>query len=232
MKKGIFIQSRMSSSRLKGKMLKSVNGIPLIEFVYERCRTADADIVAVLTSEHPSDDPLFSYCCEKNIPVFRGPLENVLERYVKASAFFGCKAICRVCGDSPFVDTGFIDRMFEELVQPRHKSKERIDYITLSNCLDGFLSEVFTLDSLLKAYHQTDRADDKEHVTKFIKENKEMFKIKTLNAGLLPADLFETSITVDYAEDLVFINKIISKGLKGFTFSSPDVICKIREVRS
>ena len=116
-KKGILIQSRLSSSRLPKKMLMDIGGYKLVEFVYKRAiLSTQSDMVAIITSTHRSDDELYEFCKAKNIPVFRGSLDNVLERYIEASDFFELDIVVRVCGDSPFVDVDYID---EQLINYR-----------------------------------------------------------------------------------------------------------------
>ena len=145
-KKGIFIQSRMTSSRLPGKMMKPFCGIPLVEYVYRRCLTArDVDVIAVLTSTELSDTILYDYCRKMNIPVFRGDLNNVLHRYIEAANYYHVDYVCRVCGDSPFVDTAMIAPMFHEIAFSSH------DYISLAGCIDGFFSEIVSTSTLKKS---------------------------------------------------------------------------------
>jgi len=152
-KKGILIQSRLSSSRLPKKMLMNLGEFKLVEFVYRRCLLSkESDICAVITSTDSSDDELYNFCIKKDIPIFRGSLNNVLQRYVDASEFFGLDLICRVCGDSPFVDTKYIDEMFADLIN------NNIDYIGFDKdtIIHGLDSEVFKFNILkgLNSYHK------------------------------------------------------------------------------
>ena len=64
--KGIFIQARLSSSRLPNKMFMRLADIPLLEHVFRRCAVSkSADIIAVVTSTDASDDPLYEFCLKK-----------------------------------------------------------------------------------------------------------------------------------------------------------------------
>src|ERR1700690_261368 len=78
----VFIQARMSSSRFPGKVLAPVNGKPMIARVI-RCVAGSfgSDSIVVATSDETSDDPLASYIESLDVKVFRGPLENVFERF-------------------------------------------------------------------------------------------------------------------------------------------------------
>lgn len=218
-KKAVLIQARMSSSRFPGKMLSRLKGEYLIDFVFTRCsKSATADLVAIVTSTEKSDDPLYEHCLRRGFPVFRGSLNNVLERYIEAAKFFNIDFICRVCGDSPFVDYNSIDKMFTVL------TREGIDFVSLSpvDCAPGFISEVVTLKALQKAYANHRSEQDLEHVTLFIRENPGDFKACYLNAGLAMGGKLDLKLTVDYPQDLSVCNKIAEFLDKDF--SSQDVL--------
>ena len=71
----IFVQARMSSSRLPGKVLFDLGGKVVLSWVVDRCLQARfAKQVVVLTSEERSDDSIASYCRAENIEFFRGLL--------------------------------------------------------------------------------------------------------------------------------------------------------------
>lgn len=110
------IQARMSSSRLPGKSLADLDGKPLIQRVWERVRlAARVDPVVVLTSSEPSDDELAAYCEEHGCLVRRGPLDDVMARYLALLEEFPRRWFVRVTGDCPFVDPRFIDLQLEGL---------------------------------------------------------------------------------------------------------------------
>jgi spore coat polysaccharide biosynthesis protein SpsF (cytidylyltransferase family) len=204
-------------------MLMEIGGVPLLEFVVRRCAVSKrADLVAVIISDQPSDDLLHQFCKENDILVFRGSLENVLKRYVQAATFFGLDLVCRVCGDSPFVDVNQIDKIFDHAVA--HGCK----YISLKNVVDGFLSEVIKY-GLLQRINKLDLgADDREHVTLYVRNNPEMFKIHLIDMEM--QEIAERiSLTIDTIEDLQFCNRIASAltnngTAENFNFLSSDVI--------
>src|SRR5574344_61029 len=113
MKKAILIQATLSSTRFPNKVMCELNSYSLIEYIYTRCKqTKIANQVIVITSIDSTDDPLYNLCIQKQISVFRGNLHDVLYRYIDAAEFHKIDVICRVCGDSPFVDIEAIDKMF------------------------------------------------------------------------------------------------------------------------
>lgn len=76
------LQARTSSTRLPGKVLKPLLGEPMILRQIERLRRVrNIDRLMVVTSDRPSDDPL-AVCCEgAGVEVFRGSLDDVLDRF-------------------------------------------------------------------------------------------------------------------------------------------------------
>ena len=77
------IQARMSSSRLPGKSLLKINGVPCVEMVINRVKKSKyINNIWVACSEHLSDDVLSNYLKLLNINIFRGSLNDVLSRYL------------------------------------------------------------------------------------------------------------------------------------------------------
>jgi len=224
-KTGILIQARLSSSRLPNKMLMNVGKYTLLEFVFNRCKTSKlADMVGIITSLDQSDDKLYDFCISNNMPVFRGDLNNVLQRYIHGGDYFNVDIIARVCGDSPFVDINNLDYMFE-IIQ-----KNKLEYIKNTNCLNGFLSEIIDINLLKKVYNIGLSKDDLEHVTKYIQNNIDDFKTKVIDSNLNNDNFKYISLTIDYKNDIILANKII-KYLDNFEFSSNDILLILQKIK-
>jgi len=204
-------------------MLLPLAGIPLIDFVYNHCLTSQrADLVAVVTSESPSDDILHAHCVQQQIPVFRGPLENVLARYLAAANYYTLRSVCRVCGDSPFVAVEMIDRMIEEM----HSNP--YEYAIVENCIDGFMAEFIPVHTLQELASRSLTQAEEEHVTLAIRNNLHRYNALRLdmNQTGLAAKI---SLTIDTAADLEFCNSIAatlmsSSGRPRFHFNSLEIV--------
>src|SRR5687768_15528626 len=108
----VFIQARMSSSRFPGKVLAPVNGIPMISRVIDRVTHAfDRQSLVVATSIEASDDPLVLYVQSLGLNVFRGPLENVFERFRLCLTSNPCDWFFRISADSPFLNSHIFQLM-------------------------------------------------------------------------------------------------------------------------
>lgn len=221
MRKTVLIQARLSSVRFPNKMLSPLGGMPLVEFVYRRCgNSAGTDAVAVITSEDKSDDPIFDHCVKNKMEVYRGPLNNVLERYIRAAEYYNSGIICRVCGDSPFVDTELMDKMFEVI------EEKDLDYVSpvKGTFIAGLDSEIITLKALKKSLDNGASGEELEHVTLYIKNNIGDFRTESIDAKLRPDKLRDVSLTVDYPKDLVLCNKILDAMKDRKRFLSSDIL--------
>ncbi len=196
-----------------------LDGVPLVEYVYKRSSASkEAEIIAVITSDDGSDDGLYAYCVKRGIKAFRGSLDNVLDRYIKAAEFFKAGVVCRVCGDSPFVDTGLIDKMFNI------QADEGLDYVApdKNTCIAGLDSEVITLSALRRSSEGASEAES-EHVTLFLKNNNGKFKTKFVDAKMRPLEISDISLTVDNPEDIKLCNKIAAALGPVYDFKSRDI---------
>lgn len=167
----------MSSSRLPGKCLLPVAGVPLA--VLCACRAANRGReVVVATSDDSSDDLLASTVARYDIAVVRGSLDDVLGRFSEAcSGLNDDDTVVRLTADNPFVDGGLI-----EAVEERYRAGSAEYYGTRSP-VDGLpygLSvEVFSVRMLRAADREAGAAFEREHVTPWIRRE----------AGWVPEDL-------------------------------------------
>jgi glutamate-1-semialdehyde 2,1-aminomutase len=164
------VQARTSSSRLPGKVLLPLEGMPLILFQLERLRRCNRiDRLVLATSSDPSDDALADLVSQACVPVFRGDLNDVLERYRACSAREQASVVVRLTGDCPLSDPALID----ELVEAFHSG----DWDYLSNCADenqltvpdGFDAEVFKAGLLERAAAEARLPSEREHVTPWMR---------------------------------------------------------------
>lgn len=191
----------MSSRRFPGKVLTPLLGKPLLGHVYGRAVQAgicDAQHVVVLTSSHPTDDSVESYCRDHDLQCCRGPLEDVLGRFAGAVARHGGKGIVRLTADSPLVPielirflTALLDESAWDLVTTTHRR-------TLPK---GMNIEAFTMGALTRALEAGDLLDsDREHVTAYFHRHPEKFRI--CNVGLRSHNYSALDYAVDDPEDL------------------------------
>jgi spore coat polysaccharide biosynthesis protein SpsF len=198
-----FIQARMSSSRLPGKVLKTILGRPMLELEIERVRSATMiDRVVVVTSTAAEDRQIVELCRRLKTDVYCGDLDNVLDRFYQAARQFKPDHIMRLTGDCPLIDPQVIDSLV------RLYLAKGCDFAT--NCLpptfpDGLDAEIFTRQALEEAKQKARLPSHLEHVTLFFEEQPARFKIANLACG---ADLSGLRWTVDEPADLEFVRHV------------------------
>ena len=206
MKIAIIIQARMGSTRLPGKVLKEVNNEPMLLFQYKRLQEVKmADLICIATTTNESDNVIVDLCLDNNIPVFRGSENNVLKRYIDTANHFNADLIVRINSDCPLIDSFEVDAVIKKMID-----RPNVDYV--SNILEesfpvGMHIEVFSKNALEKAFLEAKEPDEKEHVTPYIYRNSHKFNILSVVNTI---DLSHHRWTVDYQEDLVFIQKVVS----------------------
>jgi spore coat polysaccharide biosynthesis protein SpsF len=106
---GVVVAARTLSSRLPGKALLPLQGMPMILFLLRRLQPLRRVTTVLATTTLASDDELASVVEAAGVPVFRGADADVVARYVAAAACFGFDTVARVTGDCPFVDAELVD---------------------------------------------------------------------------------------------------------------------------
>lgn len=202
-KTGIIIQTRMGSTRLPGKIMLELAGKPVLWHVVERCKQANVDNVVVATTNKKEDDKIVQFCKENNYNYFRGSEEDVLDRYYQCAKEFGLDNIIRVTSDCPLIDY----KVLNELVQ----LFKECDYC--SNTINrtyprGYDCAIFTFEALEYMWNNAENKAEREHVTKFILDNKDKFNIFELKNN---EDYSAYRLTLDENDDYKLIKEIFSR---------------------
>ena len=212
MKTGCVIQARMTSSRLPGKVLKTIDferGISVLEQVVSRVKCVPSiDTIIVATTVNADDDPVEELVGRMGVEVFRGSEKDVLERYYLAAEKNGLDHVIRITSDCPFLDPQVIERLinlyFDEGAQYG------------SNCIrrtypHGLDCEIVGFDTLKKIYETQSDSFYREHVTSYITSHLEDFRTCSLEDE---EDNSSIRVTVDTVNDYILscvLNEIIMR---------------------
>lgn len=199
------LQARMSSTRLPGKVLEPVLGQPMIARQVERlrrCRRIDRLVVA--TSSRPDDDVLARTCDAIGLPVFRGSLDDVLDRFHGALAAFGpAETVVRMTADCPLADWALIDRVIGAHLDTA------VDYTSNTPAVrtfpHGLDVEVMRAPVLETAWREARDPYEREHVTPFIYRRPERFSLGYVSDA---PSLAHLRWTVDTPDDLAFVRHV------------------------
>jgi spore coat polysaccharide biosynthesis protein SpsF len=194
----------MSSTRLPGKVLRDLDGIPMIGYQLKRVlKSPLVNKVVVATSTDESDNPLVAYLDTISQEVVRGPLNDVLSRFLMVLDIYNPPYFVRITGDCPLVMPDLLDSMISKY------ESSSLDY--LSNALDpsfpdGLDVEIVKTSALRRLNLMQLSEPEREHVTLGLYSRPTDFTLKNYN---YPLDLSRERWTVDYPEDLEFIRRVV-----------------------
>ncbi|WCF07929.1 glycosyltransferase family protein [Paenibacillus thiaminolyticus] len=200
----LIIQARMGSSRLPGKVMLDLCGKTVLEHVIDRCRAISlVDHLVVATTVNTEDDRIEQCCLRQGISCYRGDEYDVLARYYKAAKKYRADIVVRVTSDCPLIDPGLAEEvicMFLEQPEVEYCSNDLIETFPR-----GLNVEVFSFRALEYAYEHAVNAYEREHVTPYIYEHPERFRVATLTSNV---DYSRHRWTLDTKKDWILISEI------------------------
>jgi len=218
MKTIAIIQARMGSKRLPGKVMMKIIGKPIIEHLIDRVsKSGYINDIVVATSNKTENQELINFLKLKGIKFFIGDEEDVLSRYYLTAKKYQAKNIVRITADCPLIDYSVIDSTIKAYFE------DTVDYtsnIFPRSFPKGLDTEVFSFKSLEKAFKESNKKYDREHVTPYIRESGK-FKISNFS---YKKDLSHVRLTVDWKEDFILIDKIFNIFKPNALFTWLDII--------
>jgi spore coat polysaccharide biosynthesis protein SpsF len=211
------IQARFGSSRLPGKILMDLAGKPVLQRVMERVsKSKYVDEVMVLTSISKQDINTALLVSSLGYRVFTGSGDDVLDRYYQAARLLAPEYIIRITADCPVFDAQILDLAIEQL-------KPESDYMadlndTLANGLD---LEIVRFSALKKAWEKANLASEREHVTMYIKNNRDQFVLQDFSCPI--PGIGHHRWTLDEQADYELLSKIYCH-FKDTDFYTQDIL--------
>ena len=206
MKAILLLQARTNSSRLPGKVLLPIAGVPLVVLAAKRAANTGHHVI-VVTSTEATDDALCETLQKCNVEYFRGALDNTLKRYVDAlEQVPDEQVVVRLTGDNVVPDGRFIDEMLEDFAE------RGLDYLCCSGEASGLPYgvnvEITRVVHLRSALTEATSSPELEHVTPKIIERfgKSYFKRYS------NLDMCRYRCTVDTLDDYLRICRLF-KGI-------------------
>jgi glutamate-1-semialdehyde 2,1-aminomutase len=229
------VQARMGSTRLPDKVMLPVEGRPMIEVLLKRLALSKCvDRIVVATTTDPRNDSLVRHVQALGYEVFRGSESDVLDRYYQAALAIKPVEVIRITGDCPLVDPALVDQLVEAF------RAAGVDYLSNTNpptYPDGLDVEVFSFTALQRAWSETNKPYDREHVTPYLRESGHF---QTRNVAL-DEDLSSERWTVDEPADYEVIRNVFHhlapaidfcwQQVVGLWHSNPELFAANRDIR-
>jgi spore coat polysaccharide biosynthesis protein SpsF len=195
----------MGSSRLPGKVLRDLGGRPVLGWVVDAARDSGAlDEVVVATTTDAIDDDVAVCASELGASVVRGPVDDVLTRYLMAIDASDADVVVRLTADCPLLDPALIALIVDAF------DPSQLDYLSTNlprSLAHGWDVEVASADALRRA---SDAADDyhRVHVTSYLYAHPDEFRIAGI-AFTPPCD--DLRVTLDEPADAELIDAIVAE---------------------
>jgi spore coat polysaccharide biosynthesis protein SpsF len=224
------IEARMTSSRLPGKVLLPLAGVPALERMVERVRRSRlVDEVAVATTVNRTDDPIVELCRRIGCAVHRGSEEDVLQRVLDTARASRADLIVELTGDCPMIDPGHVDRTIELFFEAPAGACDYAANVVERTFPDGFDVQVFPVKVLEEVDRLTRDPVDRVHVSYFIYSHPERFRLRSWTAdGILRWP--ELRLTLDERADYDLLDRLfahfVAAGNPGF--SALDAVTHLR----
>jgi spore coat polysaccharide biosynthesis protein SpsF (cytidylyltransferase family) len=219
----VVLQARLGSTRLPGKVMLPVDGIPMIELQINRILQANIGPLVVATTDRESDDSLVEYMHYLGVKVVRGSETDVVSRFKSVIEMFNPRYFVRLTADCPLVMPDLLVEMNDRFL------REKVDYLSntvVATYPDGLDAEFVKVSAFVEMSQLALSNAQREHVTLAIYQNSHLFQISHFTNEV---DLSSKRWTVDYREDLEFVRDVYSffKGRES-TFTMLDVLRAIQ----
>jgi spore coat polysaccharide biosynthesis protein SpsF len=173
------VQARTSSTRLPGKVLLPLGTETVLGRVVRAVQAARAvDEVVVATSTGADDDAVAEECARIGVAVTRGPLDDVLRRFVLALDAHPADAVVRITADCPLLDPAVL-----RTACAAWRGVGDLDYLStaLVRTLPRGLDVEIVSASALRAADAVAVAHDRVHVTSHVYTHPDGFRLLGLN---------------------------------------------------
>jgi spore coat polysaccharide biosynthesis protein SpsF len=205
---GCIVQARMSSSRLPGKVLKNIeNNVTVLKSVLNQLKFSQhIEKIVVATSTNHEDDEIEDFVKSFDIDLFRGSLNDLLDRHYQCSKEFDFSSIVRIPSDKPLIDPQIVDQVIQQFNLNHYDYASNFPFPLRFNI--GSEVELFSFEALELAWKESKKPSEREHIFNYFHNNLNKFRI--LYVPNLE-NFSEFRFTVDRIEDLNLVRSIVSK---------------------
>lgn len=200
---GIIIQARLGSTRMPNKIFyEVVDNKNILDIIHEKLTPLNISMIFAIP-DSAANDELETYLLNKNYLVERGSENNVLQRMLNTAKKHDIDFIVRVCSDNLFLQSDFVkDLVLNTNIEDDYVSYYFNDDTPTILSHQGFYAEVVKTKTLEKVLSITNDTLYLEHVTNYIHQHPNQFKVKKLSLPLLlNNNQNNLRLTIDTPED-------------------------------
>lgn len=220
MRTAVIIQARLDSTRLPGKALLPIRGLPMVSHAMRALRLVRADAY-VLATEPGSAGGLAGPAAACGFELFVGPKDDVLSRFCLAAESVGAQRIVRATGDNPLVSYELANLLLDR------RGAVPADYSGYLGMPKGMGVEVVEAEALHEARRLSVDPFEREHVCPYLYRRPERFRI---DRPTVPSEYFyeEGNVSVDTREDFDRVSSIFDALSPGEPLPAPKVVAWLK----
>jgi len=204
---------------LPEKTLKDIGGETMLARVVHRTERAKLiNQIIVATTTDPADDAIILECKRLGVENFRGSEEDVLDRVYSTAKKFHTDIMVAITADSPLLDPVVTDSVIQAFLD---NSADYADNSQVRTFPLGLDVQVVSIEALERAWREGKEFIHRVHVTPYIYQNPQEFKISVVKAD---GDYSRYRFTVDTEDDLAFVREIYKRFDNRNDFGWMDVI--------
>ena len=197
-------QARTGSTRFPNKIMNKIEGKTLLDIHVNRIKKAKKNnLIIIATTKKKDDDIIKLEANNLGVHCYRGDEDDVLDRFYQAAKSHNPDYVVRLTSDCPLIDPSLIDEIIEATIN------SNVDYCSntlIESYPDGQDVEVFSFNSLKKAWEESVLISDREHVTPYMKRN---FKVLNIHSNNMKFN--KVRMTVDEPNDFIVIKRLAEK---------------------
>jgi spore coat polysaccharide biosynthesis protein SpsF len=202
MRIGFLITARLKSSRLPLKIMKDLNGKPVIQRIVERAQEIhgipESDIV-ICTSANPQDAPLMEIAEKTGVSYFLGNPDDVLKRLHDAALNHKLDYALGITADNPLFSVEYANKIVDVIKQ------QRPDFVKIQGLPFGAAPWGMNVKALRTICRIKTIVDTE--IWGYLIDRPELFGVITLKADK-HVHRPEYRLTLDYTEDYQLINHL------------------------
>jgi len=195
MKVGILFTVRISSTRLPGKALLEVRGIPMIVYLLKRFQALCTEQLIICTTDLPADDCFDMIAGQAGVDIFHGDAGNILRRHLKCAEKFDLDYIINVDCDDVFSSPELVEKLIFKMPE----------YDVIYTCGYPFGTNLFAYSTRILKDLPIDKRQMDTGWGALIKDDQ--FSNYIIEAG--QDEKFEIRLSMDYKNDFILIKHII-----------------------
>lgn len=217
----VVIQARFGSTRLTGKVLMPLAGVPLLVYLIRRLKRLPAShMIVVAITEKKEDDLIAAWVRQEEIEVIRGEEDDVLSRYIRCLEAFPSGIIVRVTADNPLTCPNLLNEVSRTMKEGGYEYVRAICGFPAGIGVDAFSSD------MLRRLHEISKSHyEREHIDAYVLNHSHEFRTKELepakelnNPGL--------RLTVDTHKDYEYIKGIVESFPQNYFILPEDAIAR------